>query len=151
MSFFYTASPVGSAIGVILAGLLAAAYNWRVACMMVAVPGIAMAVVMAMFPEPKRGALDAEQDSERPTLRVAARSLLLNRPFLWLTLAYTVHVFAYNPVEFWLPTILQRDKGIPLVQANAVYGVLVFTGRALSVEEEFIPAPELPTRGMARM
>jgi hypothetical protein len=29
-------------------------------------------------------------------------------------------------VEFWLPTVLQRDKGIPLVQANTIYGVLVF-------------------------
>jgi MFS family permease len=126
MSFFYTASPVGSALGVILAGLFASAYNWRVACMMVALPGIVMTLVMSFFPEPKRGALDAEQQAERPPLREAARSLMRNRPFLWLTLAYTVQVFAYNPVEFWLPTVLQRDKGIPLVQANTIYGVLVF-------------------------
>jgi MFS family permease len=126
MSFFYAASPVGSALGVILAGWFAAAYNWRVACMMVALPGVVMALTMAFFPEPKRGAVDEGQPAERPLLRDAARSLLRNRPCLLLTLCYTVQVFAYNPVEFWLPTVLQRDKGIPLVQANTIYGVLVF-------------------------
>jgi sugar phosphate permease len=29
-------------------------------------------------------------------------------------------------VEFWLPTLLQRDKGIPIVEANTIYGILVF-------------------------
>jgi MFS family permease len=126
MSLFYIASPVGSALGVILAGVIAAAYNWRVACLMVGLPGIVMAVTMGFFPEPTRGNLDPDQESIRPRLSVAARNLVSNRPFLLLVLAYTVQVFAYNPVEFWLPTLLQRDKGIPIVQANTIYGTLVF-------------------------
>ena len=126
MSLFYIASPVGSALGVILAGVIAAAYSWRAACLIVALPGIVMAVLMGVFPEPKRGSLDPGEEADRPPLRIAARNLLSNRPFLLLVLAYTVQVFAYNPVEFWLPTLLQRDKGIPIVEANTIYGILVF-------------------------
>ncbi len=111
MSLFYIASPVGSALGVILAGVIAAAYNWRVACLMVGLPGIVMAITMGFFPTPTtRGNLDPGQEAIRPSLSVAARNLVSNRPFLLLVLAYTVQVFAYNPVEFWLPTLLQRDK-----------------------------------------
>ena len=41
-------------------------------------------------------------------------------------LAFTGQVFLQNAVEFWLPTILQRDKGIPLLEANATYGAVAF-------------------------
>jgi sugar phosphate permease len=58
-------------------------------------------------------------------LRSAVTALLHNRSFILLTLAYTVQSFAYNPIEFWLPTILQRDKGISLAQASANYGTIV--------------------------
>ena len=54
-----------------------------------------------------------------------------NKPYLLLTLAYTVQLFAYNPIEFWLPTVLQRDKGMPLVQANSTYRAIVLVAGTL--------------------
>jgi MFS transporter, Spinster family, sphingosine-1-phosphate transporter len=131
MSLFYIASPVGAALGVILGGLIAAAYGWRIACFMVGMPGVVLALTMTRFPEPPRGLMDPEQMSERPSLRVAARELVTNTPFLLLVLAYTVQSFSYNPIEFWVPTILQRDKSIALVQASATYGVVVFVAGLL--------------------
>jgi MFS family permease len=124
MSLFYTASPVGAALGVFLGGLIASAYGWRMACLLVGIPGFLMAVLVWFYPEPKRGGLDPGQQAERPPIREALRALASNRAFILLTAAYTVQLFAYNPIEFWLPTILQRDKGIPIVQANSVYGAI---------------------------
>jgi sugar phosphate permease len=131
MSLFYIASPIGAALGVILGGLIAAAYSWRVACFMVGVPGIAMAILMLFVAEPRRGSLDPEQQADRPSLKIAVRELLRNRAFLLLVIAYTVQIFSYNPIEFWVPTILQRDKGMMLVQASATYGTMVFLGGLL--------------------
>ncbi len=125
MSLFYIASPVGAALGVFLGGLIASFYGWRVACLLVGIPGLVMALVAWFYPEPQRGALDPGEPSDRPPLRQALSSLTSNRAYLLLTLAYTVQLFAYNPIEFWLPTVLQRDKGIPLVQANSTYGAIV--------------------------
>jgi MFS family permease len=131
MSLFYTASPVGAALGVFLSGLIASAYGWRSACLLVGLPGILMAVAAWLYPEPKRGGLDPGEIAERPPLREALTTLVGNRAYVLLTLAYTLQLFAYNPIEFWLPTILQRDKAIPIVQANSVYGGIVIVAGIL--------------------
>jgi predicted MFS family arabinose efflux permease len=131
MSLFYMASPVGAGLGVTLGGLIAAAYGWRAACLMVGIPGILMALIMLLASEPRRGHLDPQQASERPPLGSAIRQLIHNRPFLLLVLAYTFQTLSYNPIEFWVPTILQRDKGISLVQASATYGAVVFVAGLL--------------------
>ena len=74
--------------------------------------------------EPKRG----EQDVAPPppvTRSIAAtlRELARNRLFVLLTLAYGGLVFTQNAVEFWLPTVLARDKGMPLESATTMYGL----------------------------
>ena len=131
MSFFYMASPIGAGLGVVLGGLIAASYGWRVACMMVGLPGILMALVMLFIAEPRRGNLDPQQDADRPPLKFAMRELCRNRPFLLLIAAYTFQIFSYNPIEFWVPAILQRDKGISLVHASTAYGAVVFVAGVL--------------------
>jgi MFS family permease len=131
MSFFYMASPIGAGLGVTLGGLLAATYGWRIACMMVGMPGIVMALIMLFVAEPRRGELDPQQSPERPPLKIAIHELVRNRPYLLLVVAYTLQIFSYNPVEFWVPTILQREKGITLVHASTAYGAVVFVAGIL--------------------
>jgi hypothetical protein len=58
-------------------------------------------------------------------------ALARNKAYVLITLAYTVQLFAYNPIEFWLPTVLQRDKAIPLAQANSAYGAVVIVAGTL--------------------
>jgi MFS transporter, Spinster family, sphingosine-1-phosphate transporter len=131
MSFFYMASPIGAGLGVTLGGLIAAAYGWRAACLMVGLPGILMALIMMLVAEPRRGDLDPQQTAERPPLRIAFQALIRNRPYLLLMAAYTVQIFSYNPIEFWVPAILQREKGISLIQASTAYGAVVFAAGVL--------------------
>lgn len=121
MAFFYVASPVGAAVGVWLAGLLASHWGWRAACWIVGVPGILVAFIVWRFREPVRGGLDQSGPATAPALRSVAHELLANRVFLFLVFGYTAQIFLQNAVEFWLPTVLQRDKAIPLVQANTLY------------------------------
>jgi MFS family permease len=131
MSFFYMASPIGAGLGVTLGGLIAAAYGWRAACLLVGLPGILMALIMLLVAEPRRGELDPQQAAERPPLKIAIRALLRNRPYLLLMAAYTVQIFSYNPIEFWVPAILQREKGISLIHASTAYGAVVFLAGVL--------------------
>jgi MFS family permease len=131
MSFFYMASPIGAGLGVTLGGLIAAAYGWRAACLMVGLPGILMALIMLFVAEPRRGELDPQQAAERPPLRIAIGELVRNRPYLLLVAAYTFQIFSYNPIEFWVPAILQREKGISLVNASTAYGAVVFVAGVL--------------------
>lgn len=122
MSLFFIASPVGAAVGVTLAGVLATSFGWRMACLLVALPGIVAALAVWRFPEPVRGRFEEGVEVVRTSLLETGRRLIRNRTYVLLTLAYTGQVFLQNAVEFWLPTVIQRDKAIPLLEANTAYG-----------------------------
>jgi hypothetical protein len=48
-----------------------------------------------------------------------------------LVLGYGGLVFTQNAIEFWLPTVLQRDKHVPITEANATYGAVVLAAGIL--------------------
>jgi MFS transporter, Spinster family, sphingosine-1-phosphate transporter len=127
MGVFYIASPVGSALGVMLAGQLAAHYGWRTACFLVGLPGILLALLVWRSQEPVRGATDTEDAPQvgsgaGGSFVRALGALVRDRRFVLLALAYTGVIFMQNAVELFLPAVLQRDKGLPLVEASALYG-----------------------------
>ena len=122
MAFFYIASPVGAALGVMVAGVLANAWGWRAACWIVGIPGLITAFVVWRYREPVRGGTDNAGPVSAPPVRAALREMAANRAFILLVIAYTGQLFLQNAVEYWLPTIIQRDKAIPLLEANTLYG-----------------------------
>jgi MFS family permease len=122
MSLFYIAAPVGAAVGVTLGGVLGSSFGWRIACLLVALPGVIAAIAVWRLPEPVRGQFEEGLAVVPTSLWETARQLIGNRVFVLLTLAYTAQIFLQNAVEFWLPTVLQRDKGISLLEANTAYG-----------------------------
>jgi predicted MFS family arabinose efflux permease len=125
MSVFYTASPAGAAIGVAAAGVLAAQFGWRSACLMVGLPGLVAAVLMLRQREPVRGQMDTNPSrTVRRSLGGTLAILARNRPFVLFALAYGGMVFTQNAVEYWLPSVLNRDKAIPLAISSAWYGAV---------------------------
>ena len=126
LSIFYAAAPIGAAIGVSLAGYLAGHLGWRAACLLVGIPGLVAAFALFRSPEPPRGAMEAGPVLPPAPIGVTLRQLFRNSGYRLLTLAFAGHIFVQNAVEYWLPTILQRDKGIPIAEANATYGLMVF-------------------------
>jgi len=129
MSVFYIASPVGSGLGVALGGLLWARFGWRGACAIVGLPGLIAAALMALQREPVRGRFDVDAPAPtRRSLGVTLQELVRNRPYVLLTIAYGGLVFTQNAIEYYLPTVLQRDKHIAVPVANGMYGKAVFIG-----------------------
>ena len=125
MSVFYTASPAGAAVGVAAAGVLAAAFGWRAACLMVGLPGLAVAALVLRQREPVRGQMDVNPPPRsQPSLGATLHALVRNRPFVLFTLAYGGMVFTQNAVEYWLPSVLNRDKAIPLATSSSLYGLM---------------------------
>lgn len=126
LSVFYSAAPIGAAIGVALAGWLAGHYGWRVACVVVGLPGLVAAGLLYRSREPVRGALDGIPAGPAPSFGATLKVLLARPAFIGLVLGFAASVFVQNAVEYWMPTILQRDKAIPIAEANATYGAMVF-------------------------
>ncbi|HUB24342.1 MAG TPA: MFS transporter, partial [Tepidisphaeraceae bacterium] len=108
LSWFYMAIPVGSALGYVLGGVMATHWGWRSAFYAVVAPGLLLAVISMLMPEPPRGAAD------RVTNRRAKLDdylLLFKTPsFVLDTLGMTAMTFATAGIAFWMPTYIDGLK-----------------------------------------
>ena len=132
MSLFYTASPAGAALGVALGGALWPHYGWRGARAIVGLPGLLAAALILRSREPRRGQHDPDAATlVRRGIGSTLAYLSRNRLYVLLVLAYGGVCFTQNAIEFWLPTVLQRDKHVPIAEANATYGAVVLAAGLL--------------------
>lgn len=133
LSIFYVAIPVGSALGYIIGGLIAAHYGWRHAFFWAGGPGLLLAFLILGLREPERGASDAkavriEEAGVRPQ-STSYFALVKNGPYVRVVLGYVAQTFALGAFSYWGPTFLQRVHGMSLESANRFFGgSLVLTG-----------------------
>lgn len=129
LSLFYLAIPMGAALGYIIGGALGTRHGWRSPFYVCAIPGFVVAIWFYFAAdEPQRGAQEiALHTIERTTFR----GLLRNPAFWTATLGLAMMTFAIGGISAWMPTFLEREKGIPLDRANYYFGlVTVVTGLA---------------------
>ena len=147
MGVFYLAIPVGTALGLVLGGLVGPKYGWRAPFYIGAAPGVLLALLLFLIPEPPLGQYDApESDSEKQIetggsawekvlayLR-AARNLVHNPAFLTATLGMATMTFALGGLQVWMPTFLHRARGYTLGQATIIFGAsTLFNGLVASL------------------
>lgn len=152
LGVFQSAIPMGYALGFVIGGVLAHFFGWRVAFMIVGVPGVLTAVLVWRLREPERGALDephharaAEEILESPAetsralaeagknesaLRTVAR-VLRSRDWLISTAGYTALTAALGALATWATVVMVRDKGMNETSAAITLGVVsLFAGAA---------------------
>lgn len=119
--WFYLNIGLGTAAGYALGGYLGHHHGWRFPFYIAAIPGFLLTVVLAMLPEPERGA----KDHLAPTVeRTSIRGLARNGAFWTATLGMAMVTFALGGLEAWMPTFLNRIRGISLDQANVIFGII---------------------------
>lgn len=122
LSIFYLAIPVGAALGYIIGGGLGTKYGWRAPFYVCAIPGFLIAIAFLFAgAEPARGVREvALHTIERTTFR----GLLRNPAFWTATLGMAMMTFAIGGISAWMPTFLQREKGMALDKANFYFGII---------------------------
>lgn len=130
------AIPVGSALGYVVGGQVSHAYGWRAAFFVAGLPGLLLAALVLRLPDPPRGSQDAPGPGQSvfagPTghalgwesLKVYW-SLLQRPPYLLMVLGYAAYTFAVGGLAFWMPTFLERIRGVPVAQATTGFGAIV--------------------------
>ena len=143
MAVYSMGNPVGALIGVVTGGLVADAFGWRMAFLLVGLPGIALAVlVIASLIEPriKKAAAVAREaakadEADQATFGDVLRVLARKRTFWYMALAVSIVAFVgYGHAPFGASFFL-RVHGEEIEQLAAQFGLgpIGFVGLSLGL------------------
>jgi MFS family permease len=148
LGVFQAAIPMGFALGYVIGVILAHFFGWRLAFMIVGLPGLITAWFVWRLREPVRGASEHKvqtqnggDDPEQTLVRqpeVAHESwlrtswqILRTRDWLLSTAGYTALTFVLGAFGTWANILLVRDKGLSVTQAGITLGLVsLFAGAA---------------------
>ncbi len=124
--------PVGSALGILFGGLIAASISWRVAFFIVGGAGVLLAPIFKLVvKDPVRGGLDgatAAAPSIAPAFSKVVATVLPKPTFWLLALGAACSSVCGYGVAFWLPSFFIRSLGLTLVQTSWYFGGINLIG-----------------------
>ena len=121
---FYVAVPVGAAGGFLLGGVLEQLFGWRRAFYAVGLPGLALALLVLTVPDPPRGATEGRLDDKPLGTIEALRELRGNFTYVGTVLGYAAYTFGLGGLAVWMPTYLERVRGLQLQDADLLVGAV---------------------------
>ncbi len=113
LSIYSFGIPIGSALGILLGGVLTSYLGWREAFLIVGLAGIAIVPIFRLtMREPKRGGLDRAGAPSAPAPIGEVLSTIIGKPSFWgLSLgAASSSMMGYGLI-FWLPSFFVRSYG----------------------------------------
>jgi len=125
LTIFYVAIPVGSALGYIMGGQIAAHWGWRYAFIWAGLPGLVLALSLLPFQEPRRGLAEGlENEIRLPRLKDVQKIFRL-ADFHLLVWGYVAYTFAMGAFAYWGPSYLQRVHNLTKSSASLFLGAVV--------------------------
>ncbi len=127
LAVFYVATPVGSALGFIVGGLLEHKFGWRSAFFLAGGPGLVLALIVLLMQEPAKSRASAEHVGGVAAYRELARS----RTYVATVAGYVAQTFALGGFTAWAAPFLYRKLCLELHTADSYFGTItVITGLA---------------------
>jgi predicted MFS family arabinose efflux permease len=123
--------PLGTMVGAVSGGWLAENFNWRVAMMVVGLPGLLLALVFRLVArEPVRGAAEESVNPEgaavepAPSIRDTAVHLFRNRAFLHITIGATLVGFVGYGTGTFAQAYFIRMFHVSYMQLGLAFGLV---------------------------
>ena len=137
LSIYSLGIPVGSGLGVLMGGYIAATVDWRAAFFAVGLAGVIIVPVFKLLvrdkAKPKVAADNPAPLPQTPTLKETAAVLARKKSFWFLSFgAATSSMLGYG-IAFWLPSLLIRSFGFDLVGASQFFGAILLIGGVIGV------------------
>ncbi len=127
LAIFSLGVPAGILIGYLSGGYLREAFDWRVAFLVVGLPGLLVAILVRFtLREPPRAA------TEQPAFWRVARFLWERRSFRHLSFAGGLYAFAGYSFAFLLPSVLERSHGMTPTEIGMASAVIIGVGGAIA-------------------
>jgi predicted MFS family arabinose efflux permease len=112
---------IGIAAGLSAGGLIAQHYGWRIAFVIVGLPGVLLALLVGVsLPDPiRKRPIDTD-----PGIRATVRELYKIRTYRWITLTHPFYQFSSAGILAWLPAFFMRSHGMTVASAGLFFGVM---------------------------
>ena len=165
LSVYSLGIPIGSGLGVLMGGYIAATVNWRAAFFAVGLAGILIVPIFKVLVRDKikrqaaadmAAGLQAEVQGQtppakpqQPSLKETAAVLARKRSFWFLSFGAAMSSMLGYGIAFWLPSLLMRSFGFDLVQASQFFGALLLIGGVAGVMAGGLLADRLGGRDRA--
>lgn len=131
---FLAAASIGSVLGVVLGGVIAARWGWQAAFGVVGIPGLVLAFLYLLVPDYKTVALAPRMDQARQSVTGFARQIattLTSSPAVWWTcLGAAFQLIVVSTIWSWLPSYFHRYHGVAADKAAMQAAVIVLCGAA---------------------
>lgn len=126
---FFGAASVGSVLGVLLGGAIAAQWGWKTAFGVVGVPGLVLALLYLWVRDYKTVALTPKLDqatrSTSGTIKHICGALARTRTLLWVCVGGAMQLIVVSAVWSWMPSYLNRFHGMTPHEASAQAAVVI--------------------------
>ena len=130
MAFYALGIPIGSLLGLALGGVLADQLGWRIAFLVVGLPGIVLAVfVMLLLRDPRtENLLSADGAPQQIPLGEALRQIMSSQAFVLLVIAGSAASFLSYGKQTWVAIFLQRSHGLSVSETGLTLGIVMAVG-----------------------
>ncbi|MFC5522550.1 MFS transporter [Polaromonas jejuensis] len=126
---FFAAASLGSVLGVLLGGMIAAKWGWKTAFGVVGVPGLVLALLYLLVRDYKTVALTPKLDritqSAGGTIKHIFRTLARTRTLLWVCLGGAMQLVVVSAVWSWMPSFLNRFHGMAPHEASKQAALII--------------------------
>jgi len=138
MGAFLAAGSLGSVLGVVLGGLIAARWGWRAGFGIVGIPGLVLALLFLLLRDYETvafrpGGVERVGAGLQRWARDVAAGLFRARSGVAAYVGGALQLFVVGTVYAWLPSYLNRTYGLPAPRAGAKAALVVLLGSAGAV------------------
>ena len=131
IGFWYSAIPLGQALGIVVGGIIAVNLGWRNALGIVALPGLILAIMFFWVKDyktvdlvksvPVEGSLFKARMSKREVIKELFRS----KSLVFNNLAFAACTFTIVALTTWLPSYFQRFEGMTIERSGLMASVIM--------------------------
>ncbi len=135
LGFYSTGVSIGILFGFLMGGWLNEFFGWRVAFLVVGVPGILLALIVRFtLVEPRRGLSEARGDNPEPVpVGDVVKLLWSRRSFRHMAWAGALSAFAGYSVANWSASFMIRSYGMSTGELGTWLALIIGVGGAVGV------------------
>src|SRR5690606_15088148 len=121
-------APVGTMVGALVAGHIAASHGWRTALFAAAAPGFLVALLLlATVLEPRRGGSDPDGSGQAASFK-AAMGILRDPGLACVLAALICGALASMGIGSWTGALLMRSFGMPVQDVGGLMALIGLVG-----------------------